>query len=208
MAMKESLPVVFVVDDDGPVRNALRMLIESAGWRPELFGSGQEFLASPPLGTPCCLVLDFCLPDIDGCELQTLLAGRRDLPIIFVSGHGDAPMATRAMKAGALDFFTKPFANDLLLAALRDALDRSRDALVAAERMNALRGNYASLSARQREVMALVVGGRLNKQVGGELGISEITVKAHRGKVMRKMNAGSLPDLVRMADRLTDARNR
>jgi FixJ family two-component response regulator len=206
--MTEARPIVFVVDDDISVRTSLRMLIESAGWQPQLFGSAREFLASPRRSAPGCLLLDFRLPDIDGSELQKLLADRTDLPIIFISGHGDVPLTAGVMKAGAVDFFIKPFATDLLLVAVRDALERSREILSAAEHMHALRGNYASLSLRQREVMALVVDGRLNKQVGGELGISEITVKAHRGKVMRKMNAASLPDLVRMADKLTDARNR
>ena len=148
------------------------------------------------------MLLDVFLPDLHGCDLQQQLADRTEMPIIFMSGHADVPMTARAMKAGAMDFFTKPLASEELLIAIRDAIDRSRAALCSAELMRALLENYASLSPRQREVMALVVGGRLNKQVGGELGISEITVKAHRGKVMRKMNADSLPDLVRMADRL------
>jgi FixJ family two-component response regulator len=200
--MGEAKPTVFVVDDDHSVRNSLGLLIEAAGWQPELFSSAQAFLARPRIPTPSCLLLDFSLPDINGCDLQKLLADRADMPIIFITGHGDVPMTTRAMKAGAVDFFTKPFINDVLLGAIRDALGRSRAVLCSAEHMRALRDNYASLSPRQREVMALVVVGRLNKQVGCALGISEITVKAHRGQVMQKMNAESLPDLVRMADRL------
>jgi FixJ family two-component response regulator len=200
--MGEAEPTVFVVDDDHSVRNSLGLLIEAAGWQPELFSSAQAFLARPRIPTQSCLLLDFSLPDINGCDLQKLLADRADMPIIFITGHGDVPMTTRAMKAGAVDFFTKPFINDVLLGAIRDALGRSRAVLCSAEHMRALRDNYASLSPRQREVMALVVVGRLNKQVGCALGISEITVKAHRGQVMQKMNAESLPDLVRMADRL------
>jgi FixJ family two-component response regulator len=207
-AMRETQPTVLVVDDDASVRHSLQLLIESAGWQPLLFASAQEFLAHSRTSGPVCLLLDVLLPDINGCDLQTLLADRTEMPIIFMSGHGDVPMAARAMKAGALDFFTKPFANDALLSAIGAAFDRSRAALGFAEHMRALLQNYASLSPRQREVMALIVRGRLNKQAGGELGLSEITVKAHRGHVMRKMNADSLPDLVRMADRLaTGARS-
>jgi FixJ family two-component response regulator len=206
--MEEAKPTVFVVDDDGSVRNSLRMLIEAAGWQSELFGSAQAFLARPRIPTPSCLLLDFALPDINGCDLQKLLADRTEMPVIFITGHGDVPMTIRAMKAGAVDFFTKPFINDVLLSAIRDAIGRSRGVLCSADHMRALRDNYASLSPRQREVMALVVVGRLNKQVGGALGISEITVKAHRGQVMQKMNAESLPDLVRMADRLAVASGR
>jgi FixJ family two-component response regulator len=193
---------VLVVDDDARVRDALGLLIESAGWQAELFGTAREFLARPRMDTPSCLLLDAVLPDIDGYELQRLLSDRVEMPIIFISGLGDVPMTARAMKAGAIDFLTKPFVNDVLLAAIHSALERSRSMLLAAEQISGLNASYATLSRRQREVMALVVVGRMNKQVGGELGISEITVKAHRGQIMRKMNAGSLPDLVRMADRL------
>jgi len=203
--MPEAKPTVFVVDDDDSVRNSLRMLIEAAGWQSELFSSAQAFLARPRMPTPSCLLLDFALPDINGCDLQRLLADRIDMPIIFITGHGDVPMTIRAMKGGAVDFFTKPFVNDVLLSAIRDAIRRSCAVLRSAEYMRELRCNYASLSPRQREVMALVVLGRLNKQVGCALGISEITVKAHRGQVMQKMNAESVPDLVRMADRLAFA---
>lgn len=200
--MSDAKPTVFVVDDDISVRASLKLLIESAGWQPETFGSAQEFLARPRVSAPSCLVLDVVLPDLNGCDLQKLVADRADMPIIFISGRGDVPTTVRAMKAGAVDFFTKPLVDDLLLSAIRNAIDRSCSALAHAERMRALRESYASLSCREREVMALVAAGRLNKQVGGDLGISEITVKAHRGKMMRKMNADSLPELVRMADRL------
>lgn len=200
--MDDAEPTVFVVDDDHSVRESLHLLIESAGWRPEVFESAQVFLARPRVRGPSCLLLDAVLPDINGFALQELLADRIDMPIIFITGHGDVPTTARAMKAGAMDFFTKPIVNDDLLRAIQHALDRSYAALKHTEHMRTLHDSYASLSRRQREVMALVVGGKLNKQVGGNLGISEITVKAHRGKVMRKMNADSLPELVRMADRL------
>jgi len=200
--MSDGRATVFVVDDDISVRESLRLLIESAGWEPETFASGSEFLARPRAMAPSCLVLDVVLPNLNGCDLQKLVADRADMPIIFISGHVDVPITVRAMKAGAVDFFTKPFVNDVLLGTIRNAIDRSQAALRDAEDMRVLRARYASLSHREREVMALVVTGRLNKQVGGELGISEITVKAHRGQVMRKMNADSLPDLVHMAARL------
>jgi len=200
--MSDAKPTVFVVDDDISVRESLKLLIESAGWQPETFGSGQEFLARPRVLAPSCLVLDVSLPDLNGCDLQKLVADRADMPIIFITGYGDVPTIVRAMKAGAVDFFPKPLVGDMLLSAIRNAIDRSRAALGDAAHMRALQDSYASLSRREREVMALVVAGRLNKQAGGELGISEITVKAHRGKMMRKMNADSLPELVRMADRL------
>jgi FixJ family two-component response regulator len=193
---------VFIVDDDVSVRESLGLLIESAGWQPETFASGPEFLARPRPLAPSCLVLDVVLPNLSGCDLQTLVADRADMPIIFISGHLDVAIAVRAMKAGAVDFFTKPLVGDVLLGTIRNALSRSCAAMCDAEQMRALRRTYASLSGREREVMALVVAGRLNKQVGGELGISEVTVKAHRGQVMRKMKAGSLPDLVCMAARL------
>jgi FixJ family two-component response regulator len=201
--MADDRPTIIVVDDDSSVRESLRLLIESAGWVSVMFACGRDFLAHRGETGPACLVLDLYLPDIDGYDVQRLLSHRIDLPIIFISGRGDVPMTTRAMKAGAVDFFTKPFDNDLLLGAMRDAIARSRAIQASMERTRALHDNYESLSPRQREVMALVVDGRLNKQVGGQLGISEITVKAHRGKVMKKMNADSLPDLVRMADTLS-----
>lgn len=200
--MSDDKPVVFVVDDDASVRESLRLLIESSGLRVETFSSGSEFLSRPPVLVPSCLVLDVNLPDLSGLDLQTLLVDRVAMPIIFISGYGDVPTTVRAMKAGAVDFFTKPLVDDVLLSAIRNAIDRSCAALGDAEHMRALRDSYASLSRREREVMALIAAGRLNKQVGGELGISEITVKAHRGKMMRKMHAHSLPALVRMADRL------
>ena len=200
--MSDTKPTVFVVDDDVSVRESLKLLIESAGWQSETFASGQEFLARPRVPVPSCLVLDVVLPDLNGCDLQKLMADRADMPIIFITGHSDVPTTVRAMKAGAVDFFTKPFVNDVLLSAIRNAINRSCAALGDAEHMRTLRDSYALLSRREREVMALILAGRLNKQVGGELGISEITVKAHRGKVMRKMKAHCLVDLVHMAARL------
>jgi FixJ family two-component response regulator len=200
--MSHAKPTVFVVDDDASVRASLKLLIESAGWEAETFASGLEFLSRPRVLAPSCLVLDLALPDLDGFDLQKLVADRTDMPIIFITGYGDVPTTVRAMKAGAVEFFTKPLFDDVLLSAVRSAIDRSCTALGEAAKMRALRDSYGSLSRREREVMALIAAGRLNKQAGGELGISEITVKAHRGKMMRKMNAGCLPELVRMADRL------
>jgi FixJ family two-component response regulator len=194
--------IVFVVDDDVSVRESLELLIKSAGWQPETFASAHEFLSRPPANVPCCLVLDVTLPGLNGLELQQQLAKRTDMPIIFITGYGDVPMTVRAMKAGAIEFLTKPFKDDVLVEAIRGAIERSRDALRDEAELRMLRDCYASLTPREREVLALVVAGQLNKQVGGELGISEITVKAHRGQVMRKMKAGSLPDLVTMAARL------
>jgi FixJ family two-component response regulator len=202
MAMPEAASIVFVVDDDVSVRESVELLIRSAGWQPETFASAQEFLSRPGSTVPSCLVLDVTLPGLNGLELQQRLAERTDMPIIFITGYGDIPMSVRAMKAGAIEFLTKPLNDGVLLNAIRDALERSRTALRQASEMQSLRTCYASLTAREREVMALVVSGLLNKQVGGELGISEVTVKAHRGQVMRKMKADSLPDLVTMAARL------
>lgn len=202
--MPEAKPTVFVVDDDISVRKSLKLLIESAGWEAETFGSGQEFLSRPRIPGPSCLLLDVVLPDVNGCDLQNLVADRAEMPIIFISGHGDVPTTVRAMKAGAAEFFAKPLVDDVLLSAIRNAIVRSYAALADAAVTRALRDSYALLSRREREVMELIVSGRcrLNKQVGGELGISEITVKAHRGKMMRKMKARSLPELVRMAAKL------
>jgi FixJ family two-component response regulator len=200
MGVDES--TVFIVDDDAAVCDALRLLVESAGWRAESFGSAEAFLERPRASTAACLLLDARLPGIDGCELQKRLADRRDLPIIFISGQDDLSTAICAMKAGAVDFLVKPLPGDALLIAMQRAISRSRACIGDEARLRALRDRYATLSARQRVVMALVVDGRLNKQVGFELGISEITVKAHRGNVMRKMKAASLPELVRIADRL------
>jgi FixJ family two-component response regulator len=201
--MSDDTPIVFVVDDDISVRESLELLISFAGWQPELFASAEEFLARPRVSVPNCLILDVSLPDLDGLELQKLITSdRADMPIIFVTGHGDIPMTVQAMKAGAAEFLTKPFDDEVLLSAIQHALERSRAALGREVEVQALRDCYASLTSREQEVMALVVAGLLNKQVGSRLGISEITVKAHRGKLMQKMKADSLADLVKMAVRL------
>ena len=196
-------PIVFVVDDDVSVRESLELLIDNEGWHAKTFASAQEFLNAPRAVVPSCLLLDISLPGLNGLELQKCVAVERpDVPIIFITGYGDVPKTVQAMKAGAIEFLTKPFNDEVLLTAIREALERSRLALVQETEMQELRSHYASLTPREREVMALVVSGLLNKQVGGELGISEITVKAHRGQVMQKMKANSVADLVKMAGRL------
>ena len=204
--MSHAVPLVFVVDDDVSVRESLELLIRCEGWQPETFASAQEFLARPRVLAPSCMVLDVSLPGLNGLELQKRIGvDRIEMPIIFITGHGDVPMTVQAMKAGAVEFLTKPFSEDALLNAIRDALERSRAALDHEAEMRAVRDCYALLTRREREVMALVVSGLLNKQVGAELGISEITVKAHRGNMMRKMKADSLAALVNMAAALRRA---
>ena len=201
--MSHGTPIVFVVDDDVSVRESLELMIRGAGWQPETFASAQEFLAHPRVLAPSCLILDVTLPDLNGLDLQKRVAvDRMDLPIIFITGYGDVPMTVQAMKAGAVEFLTKPFADEVLLEAIRQALGRSGAALGEEAQVRMLQARYRSLTGREREVMKLVVRGRLNKVVGRELGISEITVKAHRGRVMRKMEAESLAELVNMGARL------
>ena len=202
VTMPDVTSTVFVVDDDVSVRESLELLIRTAGWQPETFASAPEFLSRPRPTVPCCLVLDLTLPGLSGLELQEQLAERTDMPIIFITGHGDVPMTVQAMKAGAVEFLTKPFDDAVLLDAIRGAIERSRTARREESEMQTLRSSHASLTPREREVMAFVVSGLLNKQVAGELGISEITVKAHRGQMMRKMKADSLAALVTMASRL------
>jgi FixJ family two-component response regulator len=201
--MSQAIPIVFVVDDDVSVRESLEMLIRCEGWQPETYTSAPEFLARPRVQTPSCLILDVSLPGLNGLDLQKRVAAERtEMPIIFITGHGDVPMTVRAMKAGAQEFLTKPFSDEVLLAAIRQALERSRIALGREMEMQALKGRYESLTGRERQVMVLVASGRPNKLVGSELGISEITVKAHRGRVMEKMMADSIADLVKMAGKL------
>jgi FixJ family two-component response regulator len=201
--MSQTTPVVFVIDDDFSVREFLESLIRFEGWQPEMFGSAQEVMAHPRVSVPCCLVLDVSLPGLNGLDLQERITiERREMPIIFITGHGDVPMSVRAMRAGALEFLAKPFSGVVLTEAICQALERSRVALSREVEMETLRDCYASLTGRERQVMSLVVLGLLNKQVGNKLGISETTVKAHRGRVMRKMKAGSIADLVKIAEKL------
>ena len=201
--MATAKPIVFVVDDDVWIRESLQTLLHDEGWLPETFASAQEFLDRPRALIPNCLVLDISLPGINGLELQKRVAVERtDMPIIFITGHGDIPMSVGAMKAGAVEFLTKPFNDEVLLAAIRQALERSRQALAQETKIQELLDRYASLTPRERDVMGLVVSGLLNKQVAGELGITESTVKAHRGQVMQKMKANSVADLVKMTAKL------
>jgi FixJ family two-component response regulator len=198
-----STPIVFVVDSDASVRESLEQLINAAGWRAETFASAQEFLARPRSFVPSCLILDVTLPDLNGLELQERITTERtDMPVIFLTGVADVAMTVRAMKRGALEFLTKPFDAEVLLIVIQQAIRRSEIALGRENQLHALRTVYGSLTQREREVMTLVVSGLPNKVVGGELGISEITVKAHRGSVMRKMKADSFANLVNMAARL------
>ena len=202
-SMSQETPIVFVIDDDISVRESLELLIHNAGWQPETFESAKEFLSRPPALVPSCLVLDLTLPGLNGLEVQKQVAvDRPHMPIIFITGYGDIPTTVRAMKAGAVEFLTKPFSDEALLSAIQQALRRSRIARDYEAEVRRLRERYASLSRRERQVMTLVVRGLLNKQIGFELGISEITVKAHRGRVVQKMQAGSLADLVTMAGKL------
>jgi FixJ family two-component response regulator len=195
MSSLNATPIIFIVDDDVSVCESLELLIRTAGWRPETFSSANAFLARERVAGPSCLVLDVSLPDLNGLDVQKRVVDRVEMPIIFITGHGDIPMSVKAMKAGAVEFLTKPFSAEALLSAIRQAIEKSRD-------LQVLRDCYACLTERERQVMASVVAGFLNKQVGDELGISEITVKAHRGRVMRKMEAASLPDLVNVAAKL------
>jgi FixJ family two-component response regulator len=201
--MPHSKPIVFVVDDDISVRESLELLIRCEGWEPETFASAQEFLDRPRALTPSCLILDVSLPGLSGLDLQKCIASeRKDMPIIFITGYGDVPMTVKAMKAGAVEFLTKPFEDETLLSAIRHSIERSHTTLRREAETMALRNTYASLTPREKEVLTLVVSGLSNKQVGVELDISEITVKAHRGRVMQKMQADSLPGLVKIAARL------
>jgi RNA polymerase sigma factor (sigma-70 family) len=201
--MTEADAIVFVVDDDGAMRQSLKNLIGSVGLRVEAFASAQEFLRSKLMDVPACLVLDVRLPGLSGLDLQKRMADAGiEIPIIFITGHGDIPMTVQAMKAGAVEFLTKPFRDQDLLDAIQQALERDRMARKQRAEINELHNRLDSLTPREREVMGLVVAGLLNKQIAGELGTSETTIKIHRHQVMEKMGAGSLAELVRMADRL------
>jgi FixJ family two-component response regulator len=202
VATPNATATVFVVDDDVSVRESLELLIRAAGWQALTFESAADYLAHPRHPGPCCLILDVSLPGLNGLDLQEQIRERIEMPIIFITGHGDIPMSVRAMKAGAVEFLTKPFNDDVLLMTIQQCIEHSRAVLREQAEMSVLRGRYESLTPREREVMALVVTGLLNKQVGAELGISEITVKAHRGQLMRKMEADSLAGLVTMSARL------
>lgn len=203
IAMSPITPVVFIVDDDESVRESLEALLKFAGWRSEAFSTAQEFLAHPPALGPSCLLLDIGLPDVNGLKLQEHVAvDRLDMPIIFITGNGDVPMTVQAMKAGAVEFLMKPLGQETVLAAVESAIERSKVLRDQNAAVTALRDRYALLSGRERQVMALVTAGLMNKQVAGKLGISEITVKAHRGKVMKKMGVRSVAALVKMAESL------
>ena len=201
--MTEADAIVFVVDDDEPMRKSLQNLIGSVGLKVEAFASAQEFLHNKLIGVAGCLVLDVRLPGLSGLDLQKrMVEAGIEIPIIFITGHGDIPMTVQAMKAGAVEFLTKPFRDQDLLDAIQQALDRDRAARKQRTQINELHNRLDSLTPREREVMGLVVAGLLNKQIAGELGTSETTIKIHRHQVMEKMGAGSLAELVRMADRL------
>jgi FixJ family two-component response regulator len=201
--MQEATPMVFVVEDDSSVREALAGLIRSAGWNVEVFVSAHDFLGHPRADAPSCLVLDIGLPGLSGLDLQARMAEtHNDIPIVFITGHGDIPMSVRAMKAGAVEFLTKPFVDQDLLDGIQTALERDRAVRSEEEELQELRDCYASLTPRERQVLELVISGRLNKQAAAELGTSEITIKVHRGRVMAKMRATSLPDLVNRAAKL------
>jgi FixJ family two-component response regulator len=198
--MQHASALVYVVDDDVSVRESLELLIEHAGWQPKVFSSATAFLEQPRPQVPACLVLDVHLPDLNGLDLQTSMGSQRpDLPIIFITGYGDIPLTVRAMRAGAVEFLTKPFDDTTLLRAISEALASSEAALQGQASVKSLLDAYSSLTPREQDVLGLVVRGRLNKQIAAELDISEITVKAHRGKAMRKMGARSLPELVKQA---------
>ena len=201
--MLEQTAMVFVVEDDPSVREALAGLIRSAGWNVEIFASAYEFLARPRTDAPSCLVLDVGLPGLSGLDLQARMAElNNDIPIVFITGHGDVPTSVRAMKAGAVEFLTKPFLDQDLLEGIQVAITRHRAAREDDAELEELRACYATLTPRERQVMELVISGRLNKQAAAELGTSEITIKVHRGRVMTKMRATSLADLVNRATRL------